>query len=63
MAIFSFGGKEVDSSDVEALTQAIEASGGSISFGGSVVAGNSYGVTGGVVNGDVHVGRDNDTQE
>ncbi|MCW7988248.1 hypothetical protein XF35_23980 [Streptomyces platensis subsp. clarensis] len=58
MAIFNFGGAQVDGSDAEALAQAIQDAGGSV--GGSIVAGNSYGVTGGVVTGDVHVGHETD---
>ncbi|MET7727538.1 hypothetical protein [Streptomyces mirabilis] len=52
MAVFNFDGTQVDSSDADALVKAAEESGAT--FGGSIVAGNVYGVSGGTVNGDVH---------
>ncbi|MGW0630487.1 hypothetical protein [Streptomyces sp. NPDC002758] len=59
MAVFNFGGNQVDSSDADALVKAAEDAG--VTFGGSIVAGNSYGVSGGTVNGTVH-GGDQSTQ-
>ncbi|MFI6494345.1 hypothetical protein [Streptomyces sp. NPDC050564] len=50
-AVFNFGGKQVDSSDADALVKAAEESG--VAFGGSLIVGNSYGVTGGTVHCDV----------
>ncbi|KAB7643572.1 MULTISPECIES: hypothetical protein [Bacteria] len=52
MALFNFGGQTVDSSDADALAQAAQDAGAT--FGGSIVAGNTYGVSGGVVTGTVH---------
>lgn len=54
MAVFNFGGKSVDPSDADAFVKAVQESGGT--FSGSIVAGNSYGVTGGIVTGDVTPG-------
>jgi hypothetical protein len=51
MAIFNFGGQQADSSNGEDLIKAAQEAG--VKFGGSVVAGDSHGVTGGTVNGDV----------
>lgn len=61
MAVFNFGGKSVDSSDADAFVKAVQDA-DNVTFGGSIVAGNSYGVTGGTVTGDVNVGHDDDQQ-
>ncbi|QLJ06694.1 hypothetical protein HZZ00_37315 (plasmid) [Streptomyces sp. NEAU-sy36] len=52
MATFNFGGQSVDSSDTEALAKAAQEAG--VTFGGSIVLGNAYGVSGGEHQGDVH---------
>jgi hypothetical protein len=52
MAVFNFGGSQADSSDADALVKAAQDAG--VTFGDSIVVGNSYGVTGGTVHGDVH---------
>jgi len=58
MAIFNFGGQSVDSSDAEGLAQAAKDAG--VTFGGSIVLGNTYGVSGGTVTGDVKGTEEND---
>lgn len=58
MALFNFGGSEVDSSDADALIQAVQKSGAT--FGGSIIAGNTYGVSGGTVTGTVHGTEEHD---
>ncbi|MGW1071037.1 hypothetical protein ACWD4F_41890 [Streptomyces aureus] len=58
MAIFNFGGQQVDSSDAKALIHAVTTSGAT--FGGSIVAGSTYGVSGGTVTGTVHGTEEND---
>lgn len=58
MAIFNFGGRPVDSSDADAFVKAVQDS--DVSIGGSIILGNSHSVTGGIVTGDVNVGRDDD---
>ncbi|MEU2380363.1 hypothetical protein [Streptomyces misionensis] len=58
MAIFNFGGQSIDSNDPEALANAVENSGAT--FGGSIVLGNTYGVSGGTHTGDVKGTEEND---
>lgn len=50
-------GQEIDPTDGQALADA------GVYIGGSIVAGNSYGVTGGTVTGDVYVGQTNTDDE
>lgn len=56
MAVFNFGNGPVDGDDENALKAAVEESGTVV--GGSVVGGNSYGITGGTVNGNVYQGEE-----
>ncbi|MEV5322436.1 hypothetical protein AB0K92_33210 [Streptomyces sp. NPDC052687] len=53
MAIFNFGGgNQASSDDPEALIKAVTDAG--VTFGGSIVLGDSHGVSGGTHHGDVH---------
>lgn len=59
-AIFNFGGKQVSGDDQEGLEKTIKESGTEVH--GSIVGGNSYGITGGKVSGTVHYGDDRDSK-
>lgn len=54
---FFINGKQIDLTDAQSIEDA------GISFGGSIVAGNSYGVTGGTVEGDVYPGQQDDNDK
>ncbi|MEU6236277.1 hypothetical protein [Kitasatospora sp. NPDC047058] len=56
MAIFNFGGREIDTTKASSgqLADALTAAGGTVD--GSIVAGTVHGVTGGTVTGRVQMG-------
>ncbi|GHG12422.1 hypothetical protein [Streptomyces hydrogenans] len=54
MAIFNFGGVSIDTTQTDSadLTQALKDAG--VTINGSIVGGNTYGVSGGTHHGDVY---------
>ncbi|MFB7427345.1 hypothetical protein ACFC0K_29085 [Streptomyces hydrogenans] len=54
MAIFNFGGVSIDTTQTDSadLAQALTDAG--VTINGSIVGGNTYGVSGGTHHGDVH---------